>query len=100
MQGAGNFYSLPHAADNHQHVNGTYLEAKGGAVVCAESKIKNLLIEEVRELMFNEEFRSILMRNLYALDHGDMSQKLARNILTSLNQPSELNTAQPVLGNC
>jgi len=94
------FIPYPHAADNHQHVNGTYLEAKGGAVVCAESKIKNLLIEEVRELMFNEEFRSILMRNLYALDHGDMSQKLARNILTSLNQPSELNTAQPVLGNC
>lgn len=94
------FVPYPFAADNHQHANGTYLEAKGGAVVCDESCIKEQLLDEVRELMFNEEFRSILMRNLYALDRGDMSLKLARNIVDSLNQAKQNRSPRPVLANC
>ena len=54
----------PYAADDHQMANATFLESKGGAVVCPETKIKESLIHEIRELMFNEEFRAIIRRKI------------------------------------
>ncbi len=74
----------PYAADLHQHANAKYLEAKGGSVVCVEELINEKLLFEVREVMFNEEFRAILRRNLFALDHEDVSPVLARDILKCL----------------
>ena len=47
----------PYAADRHQHANAQYLEAKGGSVVCPEEQMTDKLLLEVREVMFNEEFR-------------------------------------------
>ena len=37
-----------------------FWEAKGGGVVCLEEGMNNKLLSEVREVMFNEEFRAVL----------------------------------------
>ena len=76
----------PHAADNHQFLNAEYLERKGGAIVCPEDKIKENLLDEVREVMFNEEFRTILRRNLFALDNGDVANRISDDIAQCLKQ--------------
>jgi UDP-N-acetylglucosamine--N-acetylmuramyl-(pentapeptide) pyrophosphoryl-undecaprenol N-acetylglucosamine transferase len=74
----------PHAADNHQFLNAEYLERKGGAIVCPEDKIEENLLDEVREVMFNEEFRTILRRNLFALDNGDVANRISDDIAQCL----------------
>ena len=81
----------PFAADNHQQMNAAYLEAKGGTIVCPESKLFTSLLSEVREVMFNEEFRAILRRNLFALDSGDVALKMAWDIVHCLRERDLLN---------
>ena len=76
----------PHAADNHQFLNGEFLERKGGAILCTEDKMAENLLDEVREVMFNEEFRSILRRNLFALDNGDVASRISEDIAQSLKE--------------
>ncbi len=70
----------PHAADNHQLLNANYLEAKGGAVVCQQDLMESKMLEEVKEMMFNEELRAIIRRNLFALDSGDVASKIVDDI--------------------
>ena len=53
-------------------------------MVCLEENINDKLLLEVREVMFNEEFRAVLRRNLYALDHDDVSSLLAKDLLKDL----------------
>lgn len=74
----------PYAADDHQTHNAVYLESKGGGVVCPQSEISEKLLDEVRELMFNEEFRTLIRRNLFSLDSGDDGLRMAQDILQSL----------------
>ncbi len=74
----------PFAADNHQFLNGEFLERKGGSIVCAEDKMVENLLNEVREVMFNEEFRTILRRNLFALDTGDVASRISEDICQCL----------------
>jgi UDP-N-acetylglucosamine--N-acetylmuramyl-(pentapeptide) pyrophosphoryl-undecaprenol N-acetylglucosamine transferase len=74
----------PYSADKHQDANANYLEAKGGSVVCPEERMNDKLLLEVREVMFNEEFRAMLRRNLYSLDHEDVSSLLAKSLLKNL----------------
>jgi hypothetical protein len=56
-----------------------------------EEGMNNKLLSEVREVMFNEEFRAVLRRNLYSIDQDDVSQRLAKDVLKSLqiNKRSE-----------
>ena len=70
----------PFAADNHQLHNARFLEEKGGGLVCRDDEIKDKLLKEVQEMMFNEELRAILRRNLFSMDGGDIGQKLAEDI--------------------
>jgi UDP-N-acetylglucosamine--N-acetylmuramyl-(pentapeptide) pyrophosphoryl-undecaprenol N-acetylglucosamine transferase len=77
----------PYAADDHQTANAEFLESKGGGVVCAQSNITNHLLDEVRELMFNEEFRALIRRNLYSLDSGDVGMLMAQDMLMALKTP-------------
>jgi UDP-N-acetylglucosamine:LPS N-acetylglucosamine transferase len=72
-------------------MNAAYLEAKGGSIVCPESKLFTSLLSEVREVMFNEEFRAILRRNLFALDSGDVALKMAWDIVNCLRERDLLN---------
>ena len=76
----------PHAADNHQFLNANFLEGKGGAIVCEEKDLKTSMMEEVREVMFNEEFRAILRRNLFSLDEGDAAVRMVNDISQCLNE--------------
>lgn len=74
----------PFAADNHQFLNGEFLELKGGAILCPEDKMSENLLDEVREVMFNEDFRTILRRNLFALDSGDIASRISDDICQCL----------------
>ena len=76
----------PHAADNHQFLNANFLEGKGGAIVCEEKDLTTSMMEEVREVMFNEEFRAILRRNLFSLDEGDAAVMMVNDISQCLNE--------------
>jgi UDP-N-acetylglucosamine--N-acetylmuramyl-(pentapeptide) pyrophosphoryl-undecaprenol N-acetylglucosamine transferase len=76
----------PHAADNHQYLNASYLERKGGGIICLQDKMDEVLLDEVREVMFNEEFRAILRRNLFAMDGGDVSARLADDLMQCLKE--------------
>ena len=87
----------PYAADMHQHANAQYLEAKGGGVVCPQESIEEKLLLEVREVMFNEEFRAVLRRNLYSLDHEDVASMLAKNILCTLKNTNKKNISKKLL---
>ena len=62
----------PYAADNHQYHNARFLEEKGGGLVCPDKELMENLFKEVQEMMFNEELRAILRRNLFAMDRGDV----------------------------
>ena len=87
----------PFAADMHQDANAQYLEAKGGGVVCPQESIEEKLLLEVREVMFNEEFRAVLRRNLYSLDHEDVASMLAKNILCTLKNTNKKNISKKLL---
>ena len=76
----------PYAADNHQYLNASYLERKGGGIICLEDKMEEVLLDEVREVMFNEEFRAILRKNLFAMDEGDVSAGLAEDLMQCLKE--------------
>ena len=76
----------PHAADNHQFLNAEFLERKGGGILCSENNLVGSLMDEVREVMFNEEFRTILRRNLFALDSGDVASRISDDLCLCLKQ--------------
>jgi len=87
----------PYAADQHQLANASYLESKGGGVVCLEENINKKLLSEVREVMFNEEFRAILRRNLYSIDQEDSAQKLGKEILQYLQLKENFSVSSELL---
>ena len=53
-------------------------------MVCSQSLIASKLLGEVRELMFNEDFRGLIRRNLFSLDSGDVSLRMAQDILQTI----------------
>lgn len=76
----------PFAADNHQFLNAEFLERKGATIVCPEEKMAENLLNEVREVMFNEEFRATIRRNLFALDNGDVANRISDDISQCLKK--------------
>lgn len=76
----------PYAADGHQALNASFLEQKGAAIVCPEEEVENNLLEEAREVMFNEEFRGILRRNLTAVDPGDVVADIVSDLTNQLKE--------------
>ena len=84
----------PHAADNHQFLNAEFLERKGGAILCSEQKMMDTLMDEVREVMFNEEFRTILRRNLFAMDKGDVANRISDDLCLCLKKSAIQQTPQ------
>ena len=49
-------------------------------MVCRDNEIKDKLFNEVQEMMFNEELRTILRRNLFSMDSGDVGQRLVEDM--------------------
>ena len=82
----------PYAAENHQQKNASYLESKGAGLVCMQEKIESELLNEVREMMFNEELRAMIRRNLFAIDSGDVGSKIAHDIKECLAVESSRET--------
>ena len=82
----------PYAAENHQQKNASYLESKGAGLVCMQEKIDSELLNEVREMMFNEELRAMIRRNLFAIDSGDVGSKIAHDIKECLAVESSRET--------
>ena len=80
------FVPYPYAADNHQLLNASFIEGKGSGMVCIEKQMKDSMFEEVKEVMYNEEFRAIIRRNLFALDQGDVAVELASDICSSIDR--------------
>jgi UDP-N-acetylglucosamine:LPS N-acetylglucosamine transferase len=56
--------------------NARFLEVKGGGLVCKDEDLTEKLFKEVQEMMFNEELRAILRRNLFAMDGGDVGSRI------------------------
>ena len=57
-----------------------------------QEKIDSELINEVREMMFNEELRAMIRRNLFAIDSGDVGSKIAHDIKECLAVESSRET--------
>ena len=55
------------------------------------------LLDETREVMFNEEFRSILRRNLTAIDPGDVVAQIVADVVTDLKESSTRETVAGAL---
>ena len=51
--------------------------------------MKDILLDEVREVMFNEEFRAILRRNLFSMDGGDVAGLLATDLIQLLKDRAQ-----------
>jgi UDP-N-acetylglucosamine--N-acetylmuramyl-(pentapeptide) pyrophosphoryl-undecaprenol N-acetylglucosamine transferase len=83
----------PFAADDHQALNASFIEQKGAAIVCPQNEIGKLLFKEAREVMFNEEFRAVLRRNLVATDPGDVVSDIVfdvTNVLQEICNPGDV----------
>ena len=78
----------PYAADNHQYLNASFLEGKGGGIVCMEEEIEKNLLKEVKEVIFNEEFRAILRRNLFSMDGGDIGAQMTSDLIQCIQEHS------------
>ena len=76
----------PFAADNHQYLNAAFLEGKGGSILCLDKDIESHLLNEVKEVIFNEEFRAILRRNLFSMDPGDVGARMTSDIIQCLQE--------------
>ncbi len=87
----------PYAADDHQSLNAAFLEQKGGSIVCPEERMEEHLLDETREVMFNEEFRSILRRNLTAIDPGDVVAQIVADVVADLKENSTRETVAGAL---
>ena len=71
----------PYAADNHPASQREFFRSQRGGSCLFGRKYRGKLLSEVREVMFNEEFRAVLRRNLYSLDQEDVSTRLAKDVL-------------------
>ena len=76
----------PFAADNHQLHNARFLEVKGGGLVCKDEDLTENLFKEVREMMFNEELRAILRRNLFAMDRDNSGSRIVDDMMQLVSE--------------
>ena len=53
-----------------------------------EEEIEKNLLKEVREVIFNEEFRAILRRNLFSMDGGDIGAQMTSDLIQCIQEHS------------
>ena len=80
----------PHAADNHQYYNASFVEGKGGGIVCLDKDLDSALLGEIKEVIYNEEFRAVLRRNLNSMDPGDVGSRMASDLIQCLDEHAAL----------
>lgn len=73
----------PHAADAHQEANARFLEQQGGCVVVGEERLGGLL-NEVKELIFNDALLNQLRANLRALSGTEVATSMASELIAAV----------------
>lgn len=69
----------PYAADNHQLENARFLERHGGCVIVEESRLDNML-DEVRDLLFNDWMLQKIQSNLENMADLQCAERIAIDI--------------------
>jgi UDP-N-acetylglucosamine--N-acetylmuramyl-(pentapeptide) pyrophosphoryl-undecaprenol N-acetylglucosamine transferase len=79
------FIPYPHAAEDHQTVNAMNLVKKNAAIMIADKDAADKLILEILRLVKNKEEQDTLRENIGKLAITDADEKIANEILNSLN---------------
>ncbi len=79
------FIPYPHAAEDHQTVNAMNLVKKKAAIMIADGEAGEKLVPEILRLAKNKEEQEILKQNIGKLAITDADEKIANEILNSLN---------------
>ena len=79
------FIPYPHAADDHQTVNAMNLVKKKAAIMIADKDAKDKLVIEILRLTNNKDEQETLKENIGKLAIIDADEKIANEILISLN---------------
>jgi UDP-N-acetylglucosamine--N-acetylmuramyl-(pentapeptide) pyrophosphoryl-undecaprenol N-acetylglucosamine transferase len=79
------FIPFPHATEDHQTVNAMNLVKKNAALMIADKDAADKLVLEILRLINNKEEQDILKENIGRLAITDADEKIANEILNSLN---------------
>ncbi len=69
----------PHAADNHQLFNAQSFVTQGGGFLCRQEEMNNLL-DTVLDVIFSDEERDRLAKNLEAMDQSNSQSEIADDL--------------------
>ena len=79
------FIPYPHAAEDHQTVNAENLVKKNAALMIADKDAREKLVPEILRLAKNKTEQEILKENIGKLAITDADEKIATEILNTLN---------------
>ena len=79
------FIPYPHAAEDHQTVNAKNLVSKKAALMIPDSDARGKLVPEILRLAENKPEQEILRQNIGKLAITDADEKIATEILKTLN---------------
>ena len=79
------FIPYPHAAEDHQTVNAENLVSKKAALMISDSDARAKLVPEILRLAENKPEQEILRENIGKLAITDADEKIATEILKTLN---------------
>ncbi len=75
----------PNVAEDHQTHNALSLSSKNAAILIKDSEAKNILIEEVFNLLNDQSKRQTLSENLLKMAHPHAATTIAEEIINTLN---------------
>ncbi len=79
------FVPYPHAAEDHQTVNAENLVKKNAAIMISDKDARNKMVPEILNLAKNKMEQEILKNNIGKLAVTDADEKIANEILKTLN---------------
>jgi UDP-N-acetylglucosamine--N-acetylmuramyl-(pentapeptide) pyrophosphoryl-undecaprenol N-acetylglucosamine transferase len=79
------FIPYPHAAEDHQTVNAENLVKKNAAIMISDKEARNKMVPEILALAKNMTEQEILKSNIGKLAVTDADEKIANEILKTLN---------------
>jgi UDP-N-acetylglucosamine--N-acetylmuramyl-(pentapeptide) pyrophosphoryl-undecaprenol N-acetylglucosamine transferase len=79
------FVPYPHAAEDHQTVNAENLVKKNAAILVKDKDARNNLVMEILKLAKNKQEQEILKENIGNLAIRNADEKIATEILNTLN---------------
>jgi UDP-N-acetylglucosamine--N-acetylmuramyl-(pentapeptide) pyrophosphoryl-undecaprenol N-acetylglucosamine transferase len=79
------FIPYPHAAEDHQTVNAENLVKKNAAIMITDKDTRDKLVPEILRLAKNKPEQELLKENIGKLAITDADEKIATEILKTLN---------------